>query len=210
MAEPQRKPAPGGAAGKQGAAPVIKLTKQQQQNLAVIAIVVAGALYVYVKILMMPAMSQYKEKAAILEVKSKELQDARTMVAKYPEFLKRASEISSRTEFINRRLPQDSNVSETIREITKRATESNINIIKFEPGKETVKGEYKEMEIRVTFLATFRDLGDFLTRLGYIERLTTSSNLLIKGLTDADARNLGRIGSENLSIEMSIKIYSFV
>jgi Tfp pilus assembly protein PilO len=210
MADAPRKPAPGGAPGKQGGAAGIKLTKKQQQNLAVIVIVAVGLIYVYVKILMMPAIAQYKEKAAILEVKSKELQDARTMVAKYPEFLKRASEISSRTEFINRRLPQDSNVSETIREITKRATESNINIIRFEPGKETVKGEYKEMEIRVSFLATFRDLGDFLTRLGYIERLTTSSNLVIRGLSEAEARGAGRIGSENLNIDMSIKIYSFI
>lgn len=207
MAEPPRKPGPGAA--KQGA-PAIKLTKQQQQNLIAGVLIGAALIYVYAKFMFMPAMQQHKEKTAVLEQKSKELQDARNMVAKYPEFLKRASEISSRTEFINRRLPQDSNVSETIREITKRATESNINIMNFEPGKETMKGEYKEMEIRVSFLSTYADLGDFLTRLGYIERLTTSGSLIIKGMSEAEMNAAAKIGLENLSVDMIIKIYSFI
>lgn len=208
MAELQRKPGPGAA--KQGGAPSIKLTKQQQQNLIAAVIVSAGLIYAYVNYLFLPAIRQYKEKTAVLEQKSKELQDARNMVAKYPEFLKRASEISGRTEFINRRLPQDSNVSETIREITKYATESNINIINFEPGKETVKGEYKEMEIRVSFLSTFSDLGDFLTKLGYIERLTTSSQLRVKVMTQDEQKNSAKTGLANLNVEMIIKIYAFI
>jgi|ERR1035437_2437605 Tfp pilus assembly protein PilO len=208
MAEPQRKPGPGTA--KQGAGPGIKLTTKQQQNLIAAGLITIAFGFAYVKFLFLPAMQQFKEKTTVLEQKNKELQDARNMVAKYPEFLKRASEISSRTEFINRRLPQDSNVSETIREITKRATESNINIINFEPGKETVKGEYKEMEIKVTFRATFVDLGDFLTKLGYIERLTTSSQLSIKGMTATELKSPTKTGRENLNIDMIIKIYSFI
>lgn len=208
MAEPQRKPGTGAA--KLSGFTAIKLTKQQQQNLIAIVLLSAACIYAYVKFLFLPAMQQYKTKTAVLEQKTKELQDARTMVAKYPEFLKRASEISSKTEFINRRLPQDSNISETIREITKRATESNINIINFEPGKETVKGQYKEIELRVSFLSTFADLGDFLTKLGYIERLTTSSQLSIKALSDADMKASTKTGIENLNVDMIIKIYSFI
>jgi Tfp pilus assembly protein PilO len=208
MAEAPRK-AQSGQSAKRGTGNV-KLTNQQMQNIAAVVLIVTAFIFAYAKFLFLPGLKAFKEKSAALEQKKKELSDARNMVAKYPEFLSHAHDISAKTEFINRRLPQEANVAGTIREITKSATESNINIINFEPGKESVKGDYREMEIKLKFLATYADLGNFLTKLGYIERLTTSSQLSIKALTDAEIKAGGKSGHENISVEMIAKIYSFL
>jgi Tfp pilus assembly protein PilO len=205
MADAPKRPGQGGQV-KAGAFS-IKLTKQQQQNIAAAALIIAGVLFVYIKYFFLPNNKALSDKTAVLEQKKKDLNDARSMVAKYDEFLKNASEINYRTDFINRRLPAEANISDTIRELTKRATEYNISIINFEPGIQTNKGEYNQTEIKIHFLTTYNDLGNFLTSIGYIERLTTPSSVSIKAYKPSDASAAVR---ENISVDMSVQIYSFI
>jgi Tfp pilus assembly protein PilO len=197
-------PGGGGAGGKQSAG--IKLTTAQQQNIAAAVLIVALAGFVYVKYLFLPVNKNYSSKVTVLEQKKKELKDARDMVSNYSQYMAEAAEINRSVDFINRRLPQEMNISDTISELTKRATECNINIVNFTPGKETNKGDYKEFQIDVGFDTNYRDLGNFLTQIGYIERLTTPANLSI---VKQDAK--GAAGTnKNIKVTMSVKIYSFV
>lgn len=182
----------------------INLTKEQQNNLAAAILISGLAIFAYVKYWAMPVISNYKAKTAILNQKKKDLTDARDMVSKYSEFLARASEINRKVDFINKRLPKDINISETIRDITKNGTENNINILKFEPGKEVNKGDYKEFSIAVIYRTNYRDMGNFLTGIGYMNRLTIPSDLMVQkftGSTEGEA-------AKNLSVSMKIKIYS--
>jgi Tfp pilus assembly protein PilO len=210
MADAPKKTGPGGQGkASPGLRFSIKLTKQQQQNIAAAVIIIGGLLFVYFKYLLLPNIKTLNDRSAVLEQKKKDLRDARNMVSKYDEFLKNASDINFRTDFINRRLPAETNISDTIRELTKRATEYNIGIINFEPGAETNKGDYKQTEIKIHFLTTYNDLGNFITSMGYIERLTTPSDIVIKaykpGTTDAAS-----VVRENIGVDMSVQIYSFI
>ncbi len=216
MAGPGQPPAPPKSSGPKTApgAINIKLTPKQQQNLVAVVLLVGAVGFGYWKYFLTPNTIKIKEKSAILEQKKKELNDARNMVSKYDEFLKRATETNEKTDFINRRLPMDASISETIKEITQKATESNINILGFEPGKVTAKDEYKETEINLKFSTSYKDLGDFLTRIGYIERLTNPVKLSIKGI-DQEVGGWSPVASAearkgNMDVELSIKIYSFI
>jgi Tfp pilus assembly protein PilO len=184
----------------------IKLTKQQQQNLAAAVIIIAGIFFVYVKYFFMPNIKALNDKTAILAQKTRDLNDARDMVARYDEFLKNASDINYRTDFMDRRLPADADISDTIRELTQRATEYNISIIKFEPGAAAIKGDYKQTGIKLNFLTTYGNLGNFLTSMGYIERLTTPDSITIKAYKPAGADD----AADNISVDMSVEIYSFI
>jgi Tfp pilus assembly protein PilO len=126
------------------------------------------------------------------------------MVSKYSEFLARASEINRKVDFINKRLPKDINIADTIREITKTGTENNVNILRFEPGKELNKNDYKEFSIAVNYKTNYRDLGNFLTGIGYLDRLTIPSDLAIQRMPVAAEGE----ATKNLSVSMKIKIYS--
>ncbi|MBP7792634.1 MAG: type 4a pilus biogenesis protein PilO [Candidatus Goldbacteria bacterium] len=183
----------------------IKLTKEQQQNLLAAVLLVGFAVFAYVKWWFIPVNNQYKEKVKILEQKKKDLQDAREMVAKYAEFMRRASEIDKKVDFIYKRLPKTFVFSDVIKDVTKVATQNNINVINFEPEQKIVnKGEYKEYAIKVNFPANYKNLGNFLTDLGYVERLITFAKFDIH----KNAQPAGGDNSQNINVGMVLKVYT--
>jgi len=200
---------PGTGAAKPAAATGlnIKLTKEQQNNLAAAVLVSALAIFAYVRYWAMPVMKNYREKTAVLLQKKKDLRDAREMVSRYSEFLARASEINRKVDFINKRLPGQINIADTIRDITKSATESNIDVVNFQPGREVNKGSYKEFPIVINFASNYTELGNFLSRVGYIERLTIPSAVSAQR-TENTAQDGSVARSKNLAVSMTIKIYS--
>ncbi len=190
--------------GKAGALK-ITLTKEQQQNLLAAVIFVGFVIFAYVKWWLIPVNNQYKEKVKILEQKKKDLQDAREMVAKYAEFMRRASEIDKKVDFIYKRLPKTFILSDVIKDVTKAATQNNINVITFEPEQKIInKGEYKEYEIKINFSSNYRNLGQFLTNLGYIERLITPSKIDIQKRKDSSVTD----SSQNINTTMVLKVYT--
>jgi len=183
----------------------ITLTKEQQQNLVAAIILVGFAIFAYVKWWFIPVNNQYKEKVRILEQKRKDLQDARVMVAKYAEFMRRASEIDKKVDFIYKRLPKTFILSDVIKDVTKAATQNNINVITFEPEQKIInRGEYKEHEIKVGFSTNYRNLGQFLTNLGYIERLITPAKIDVQKKRDISASD----SSQNITTALVLKVYT--
>jgi Tfp pilus assembly protein PilO len=206
MPEPGQPPQGGSKSGVVKAGFQLKMSKHMQQNLIVGALLAAGIGYAYYNYFFKPNMEVIKKKTVQLEQKKKDLSDARSMVSRYDEFSRRAVEINKKTDFMNRRLPADSSIADTIKDITEKAAESNINIIGFEPGKVTAKDDYKETDIGIKFASNYRDLGNFLTKIGYIERFTNPSKVSIKARGDAG----GLTSRQSLDVDMTIKIYSFV
>lgn len=182
----------------------IRLTKEQQNILVVAVLLVGGITYGYINYLFQPNVQKIKDKTVQLQQKTKDLQDARQMAGSYSEFVKKAEFINSKVDFINRRLPVGMQMSDTIREITRKATEANIGIINFQPGNTNKKGGYQETKIAVNFQTNYADLGKFVTNIGYIERMTASSELRLNTLVRP-----GNVSTDTISVDMELKIYSF-
>lgn len=184
----------------------IKLTKEQQNNLIAAVLLTGLAIYAYIKWWYIPVSNQYKQKVATLQQKKKDLQDAREMVVKYAEFMRRASEIDKKVDFIYKRLPKIFIFSDIVKDVTKVATQNNINIISFEPEQKIInKGEYKEYEIKVNFPSNYKNLGNFLTDLGYLERLITPTKLNIQRNKSS---NIEYDSSQNINVSMVLKVYT--
>jgi len=182
----------------------LKLTPKQQQTLVVAGLITIAVGYAYWNYMFSPLLKQAKEKEATLEQKQKELKDAKEMVMKYPEFLQKSKDINRKSDFLNKRLPQVISIGDTITEISKVGAENNIKMIDFVPtGREKDKGDYSEYSINVSFLTNYIDLGNFLTGLGYIERITVPSDIMIEGNTGGTSGATGQV-----KITMAVMIYS--
>jgi Tfp pilus assembly protein PilO len=208
MAGPEapKQPAPAAATGKFDLKN-IKLNAKQQQTLIIAVLLIGFGGYAYWTYGLKPLRAAYARKQAELKTAQEEYDKATKMAERYKEFLEEEKTIKRRSDFMNRRLPKDNTIADTIREITKAATESNIRIVNFTPDqKEDLKGTYKESKIALDFDTNFKDLGNFLTRIGYIDQLITPSELRISAV---DKGRSGQADS-NITVTMNIKIYSFM
>ncbi len=181
----------------------LKLTKQQQQNLMAAILIIGGLGYAYWNYLLNPLIKTYNQKKQILVEKKKDLKDAKEMVLKYDLFLQRATIITKRLDFINKRLPETFNISDIIKDVTEKAAMANIKVISFKPEtKEIEKGNYKEIQINMDLVTNYINLGNFLTNLGYIERLLSPINPTIDFITEDESGN-------NIKVNLMLKVYLF-
>ncbi|MBN2753774.1 MAG: type 4a pilus biogenesis protein PilO [Candidatus Goldbacteria bacterium] len=181
----------------------IKLTQKQQTTIVAAVMLVGLTGYAYWNYLYSPLVKKYKAKAVILEQKQKDLQDAKNMVSKYPEFLKRASAINSETEFLNSRLPEQTSFAELIEEISNKAAASDVTLVRFAPDKETKKGEYTERKFKFAAKSNYNNLGNFITGLGYSNMIIVCDELRLK-IDDTDL-----YAKDNVNTEMMLKIYNY-
>ncbi|HPI03571.1 MAG TPA: type 4a pilus biogenesis protein PilO [Candidatus Goldiibacteriota bacterium] len=181
----------------------IKLTQKQQTAIATVVMIVGFGGYAYWNYLYSPLVKKNKDKTVILQQKQKDLQDAKNMVSKYPEFLARASAINSETEYLNSRLPEKLSFAELIKEISDKAAASDVTIENFSPEKETKKGEYTEKRFRFTTRSGYANLGNLITGLGYSKMVIICDELKVRmDEDDIYAKN-------NIRTEMVLKIYNY-
>jgi Tfp pilus assembly protein PilO len=205
MAEPPKTQAQQQAA-KAGEAKGIKLTPKQQQNLVLAVLLIGVAGYGYWEYGYAPKKKEYTEKAALLAQKTKDYNEALALASKYEEFKAKEIVINKKVDFMNRRLPKVSEVSAILKDITLAATEANLRLYSFTPDtKEAKLGSYVESKIAVDFDTNYLNLGNFLTRLGYIERLIVPANIKIEAIDRARTNQPG----DNIRVLMNIKVYSF-
>ena len=183
----------------------IKLTKEQQNVLVVAVLLIAGTAYLYINYLFQPNVKKIQERTAVLQQKKKDLQDARQMAGSYSEFVKKAEFINRKVDFANRRLPLQVTISDTIREITIKATEANIGIISFQPLSSLKKNGYTETKVNVNFETNYYNLGKFLTNIGYIESMTAASGLRINSIIQKDS-----VSADTIRVDMELKVYSYL
>jgi Tfp pilus assembly protein PilO len=153
-----------------------------------------------------PKKKELTEKAAMLAQKEKDYEDAFSLASKYDEFKAKEVVINKKVDFMNRRLPKYSEISTILKDITLAATEAKLRIYSFSPdAKEEKKGSYVETKIAVDFDTNFVNLGNFLTRIGYIERLIVPANLQIEAVDRARTN----LPDDNIKVTMNLKVYSF-
>jgi len=166
---------------------------QQQQKWAAIIVGVGGAVFCYFYFLYIPLIQQVSLLEAKRIAKVSELKDAKEK-AKDIETLKKVNlDLEKELNFTRKRLPKSDDQPGIIKEISKAAAEKNVSIITLEFQKTVAgKGFYSEIPIKMNVRCDFNSLGEFLTKLGFSQRLInctdiqfSSSNNDTKGSTSS-------------------------
>jgi len=180
----------------------IKLTQKQQTQIFAAVVLIGFAGYAYWNYLYKPLVKNYKAKVIVLQQKEKDLQDAKNMASKYPEFLRRASAINEETEFLNSRFPANVSFAGLIEEISDKAAANNVTIKTIAPDKEVKKGEYTEKKFRLTVKSNYNNLGSFITGLGYSKMLMVCDEIKMKN----DTENV--YSNDNINTDLVLRIFN--
>lgn len=182
-----------------------KLTKQQQQLIFAIAIMVFGGGYVYWNYMLKPTL----EKIKVQEAKYKELADkievAQRQARRLPALTHERDQLLVELRALEKQLPKDKDMPNILRTLTKQAMQEDLDFRQLTP-KAAIRRDYFEIipfDLQMT--GTLHSLGRFLASLGQEDRIFQAQNVNLT-LSGSSAETGGL---PNLNISLTIQTYAY-
>ncbi|MFH1825379.1 MAG: type 4a pilus biogenesis protein PilO [Candidatus Firestonebacteria bacterium] len=156
---------------------------KEKQKWILLGLIVGVILYGYFQFLYFPLGKKVIELRNTLDVKKKELENARLNASGYEKLKAEAKQLEMELNFIMKRLPKFDDQPGLIKEVSKAAGEKDVSILSFEFQK-VVPGKifYSEVPIKLSVVCNYHDLGGFLTKLGYSMRLINAYDCQFSGV----------------------------
>ncbi len=177
----------------------MKITKEQQYLiLGVVALLVVGGLYY--QFMLKPVWANIDALRATLTQKEKDLQEAKTIVAKYAEFKKRSSSIQRELEWFQNRIPTSLDRVKMLDTLQVLQGRSGVKLTDFQANAQPVKKEkYTEFPVGVRFTGSFNQMLAFIQQMTFAETLLTVRDIRITRTT------IGTDPKVSLTAEMTVK-----
>ena len=100
-----------------------------------------------------------------------------------PRFQEQVTELESRLENLRQVLPEEKDVADILRRIQGLATQSNLAIQRFQPGKVVQQKLYAEIPYRLEAEGTYHNLGAFFDQISKFPRIINVSEIKIRAKT---------------------------
>jgi type IV pilus assembly protein PilO len=100
-----------------------------------------------------------------------------------PKFQQDVSRLEQQLDTLRQVLPEEKDVADILRRIQGLATQSNLTIKRFQPGKVVQQAMYAEIPYRLQAEGTYHNLGFFFDRVSKFPRIINVSGITIKAKT---------------------------
>lgn len=124
------------------------------------------------------------------------LQHDRALAETVPDLAREVEQLRRQHSNFDRRLPQQKELGEFLREISTTIAAERLTNQVIEPGSPTTGPLYNNLPIIMEFDGSFRGLANFLTQIDQMERLTRIERIRIEPSDDGQ-----------LQVEMQLNIY---
>ena len=136
-----------------------------------------------------PALDEESKKQAQLETLQREIRALEVTANKLQEFQREVQLLEAQLEILKRVLPPDKETPDLMRKVQSLASQSSLNITRFNPGPEVLKDFYKEVPYTVDVEGTYHNLGIFFDRVSRLPRLINLANVKVKAQAAQTASN---------------------
>ena len=147
-------------------------------------LILAGTLIVFaglfIWLIYIPKTEEISKSQASIEKLDVELNRAKAQRKKLPKVREEKKKVDQQFAAALKLLPNDKEIPELLTTITKLAVDSNLDIPKFTPQKNRVKGFYAEVPISLSIKGTYHDVAIFFEKVGNMERIMNIQNVTMK------------------------------
>lgn len=154
---------------------ILKLPTYQRALIlaAIVALIIAGFTYLFY----MPAK---EEIASLVDRKhqlEKKLAEDRAIADNLPQFKAEYEKMELQLKEALTQLPNKKEIPSLLTSISSLAKDSGLEVLRFQPGGETVRGFYSEVPVSLTLAGTFHEVALFSYAIGNLPRIVNLSNL---------------------------------
>lgn len=154
-----------------------KLTKQQQQYLAVGAVVLGVGGFAYIKYAWMPLSARINKASEEIETTNKSIEVAKAAAARRPRLEAELALLNQQALEAEKRLPKTKSVPDILVTLTTLAQKYNVQVLSFTPGAETSKEYFRELQYPMTLRGTFHNIGRFFAAVALEQRIYNVQNV---------------------------------
>ena len=159
----------------------IKLSKKQQQYIAVSLVLLGGFGYCYFSFFWLPVSQRIGDvEKKISEVEAK-IEKATRQAARLPRLEVEFVELNAKAVEAERRLPKKKSVPDILVTLSALADKHHVVLLNFTPGGQAVKPFFTELSYPVAVRGAFHNIGRFLAALALEERIFNVQNINYAG-----------------------------
>jgi len=182
-----------------------KLTKQQQQMIAMVAAFLLGGGYFYWNFMLKPTLDNIKVREEKYHDLLAKIETAERQARRLPALQNELAKLQVDLASLEKQLPKDKDVPNIIRILTREALQQGLQFMRLGPKPLSKQQFFEIIPFDVQFTGTMHSLARFLASLGQQDRIFQAQNItLVPAGSQSDLQ-----GVVNLSITLTIQTYSY-
>ncbi|HXT70007.1 MAG TPA: type 4a pilus biogenesis protein PilO [Vicinamibacterales bacterium] len=127
-----------------------------------------------------PGAAELETRRAHLAKLESEIVRVQAIADKLPQLQKEVKSLEIALRETTASIPEEKDPQDVLRNLYELASDSSLDLARFEPSAIVAKAQYSEWPIKVSFEGGYHDLGRFFDRLASMSRLISVSDLNIK------------------------------
>lgn len=156
----------------------IKLTKQQQQYLAVGVVLFGAFCYVYIAFFWSPISKRTAEVQKQIEEVEAKIDKAQRQAARLPRLEAEILELNAKAVEAEKRLPRKKSVPDILVTLSALAEKYHVVLVSFTPGQQKSLAFFNELNYPVSVKGSFHNIGKFLAAVALEERIFSVQNVI--------------------------------
>lgn len=165
----------------------IKLSKQQQQYLAVGVVLLGGGGFAYIKYFWLPISAKIADTKAKIEETEGKIAKAKNQAVRLNKIQKELDELNIAALEAEKRLPKAQDLAAVVDTVTALSRRYNLTLKTFTPGGSKPQPHFIETSYSITATASFHELGRFLAAVALEERIYNVRGIMY-GSPDTEGR----------------------
>jgi type IV pilus assembly protein PilO len=184
-----------------------KLSKQQQQMIALVLIFVFGGGYVYFNYFLNPTREKIKEREVKLTDLVGQIENAERQARRLPQLQAEYAQLQTLLSSLEKQLPTDKDLPGILRVVTREAATENLVFVSLKPNepKRDQSGYFEVLDFEVQMTGSLQSFVRFMSSLGQQDRIFQFERLSLVGSGQGEGSGL-----VNLNLTFTLKTYAYV
>lgn len=160
------------------------------KKILIIVFLVAAVCAAYVFFFFLPKNDEIRGLESSLAEKQKDLTEKRRIAKDLEKFNRQVEELNARLQESLEQLPEEKEVGELLRILSRLANISGIEMTNFSVGGEVRKSLYAEMPIELQLVGGFHNIAIFFDKVSKLDRIVNISNVNIAQPKDVNGETV--------------------
>jgi len=165
------------------------MTKNIQNNLAILLALIVGLSFVYFNYMLAPLNARYKDNLSKLQTVESKLAETKHKAMELPKLQLGMKNLENEVADLEQLLPREKEIPGLLRTVTKTAQKYQLKISNITPGNITAQTNYNEIPFQMTIQGTYHSLAYFLNEIGQESRILSVKNINFTGSTPTKENN---------------------